>query len=136
MKISEFRHIFRIMIWTSTLVLLNSCDPGLNGDLKVFNESDSPLTVMTSEFGSTDTAFITVNPNSNEVIMVLGGLGNQKTFDCCPCEFQGISIKTARGNIKKDPSNKDNWMIPNKSKQKKFGGEDIRCEFHVTKADI
>ncbi len=118
------------------MLVLSSCDPGLNGDLKVFNQSDSTLTVFTLDYGSHDSVTSLIQPNSTGTIKVLGGLGNQKTFDCCPCEFQAIYIKTKAGNIKKDPGNKNNWVIPNKAEQKKFGGKNLKCEFYVTQTDI
>jgi hypothetical protein len=115
---------------------LTSCDPGLNGDLKVYNQANITLTVVAFDYGSNDSTIFTIQPNSNEIIKVLGGLGNQKTFDCCPCEFDTLYVKTTNGNIKKDPNNKDNWIISNKAQQKKYGGEDLKCEFYVTQSDI
>lgn len=115
---------------------MNSCDPGMNGDLRVFNQTDSVLTVEISTYGNIPSATYVMEPHSEQIIHVLDGLGNQKAFECCPCELGEIRISSGNGVITKDPTNTDNWAIPNKSKQKKFGGEDLRCEFYVTPADL
>jgi len=115
---------------------LTCCDPGLNGDLKVFNKSNDTLTVVAFDYGHTDSLTYTIEPNTNKTIKVLGGLGNQKTYDCCPCEYENLYIKSRAGNIKKDPKIKENWIISNKSVQKKYGGEDLKCEFYVTQSDL
>jgi hypothetical protein len=109
----------------------SSCDPGLNGDLKVLNQTDSVLNITVG------TASYTVQPHTEQIILILGHIGNQKTFDCCPCELtDSVHISSSAGVIQKDPMNTENWAIPNKSKQKKFGGEDLRCEFYVTPGDL
>ncbi|MBL4862363.1 MAG: hypothetical protein JKY09_05030 [Crocinitomicaceae bacterium] len=117
-------------------IILSSCDPSLDGDLKIFNESNLPLTVIVYEHLESTEITYTIQPNGNKIIKILTGFGNQKTYDCCPCELNSISISTLNGNIKKDPKNKDNWQIPNKNKQTKFGGENLKCEFHVYQLDI
>jgi hypothetical protein len=94
------------------------------------------LTVVTLDYRSEDSVTTTIEPYSNKVIKVLVGLGDQKKFDCCPCEFSKLYIRTANGNIKKDPNSKGNWVIPNKEKQKRYGGEDLKCEFYVAQTDI
>ena len=115
---------------------LFSCDPGLAGDLKVFNDSVKELTVVVVERRNSDSTVFAIPANSNKTIKVLGGLGNQETFDCCPCETGSVTIKSVTGPIKKDPNIKENWDIPNKEQQKKFGREDLRCEFRVTDSDL
>lgn len=132
--INKNRIAFTIPVFIG--ILLTSCDPGLNGDLKIFNQSDSTLTVVTFDYGHTDSTTFVLEPNTEKTIKIMSGLGNQKTFDCCPCELDTLYIKSSIGEIKKDPNNQDNWIIPNKSKQKKIGGEDLRCEFHVLQSDI
>ena len=125
-----------IVLTLLSAALFSSCDPGLSGDLKVYNNATIPISIIAFDYGSKDSSKFTVQPNGNETIKVLGGLGNKKTFDCCPCEFEGIIIKTTNGNIKKDPANKDNWLIPNKNKLKKYGKEGVQCEFYVNQSDI
>lgn len=115
---------------------LTSCDPEMSGSLKVFNQSDSVLTVIISDYRHTDSTVYTMEPHTEQVILLMGGLGNKKTFDCCPCELDVIHIYSGSSMIAKDPSNKDNWSIPNKDKLKKFGGENLRCEFYVTASDL
>ncbi|MEO6301569.1 MAG: hypothetical protein ABIP51_00225, partial [Bacteroidia bacterium] len=117
-------------------IYMTSCDPGLHGDLKVFNESNQDLTVKYTYTMTGDTMTTTVQSNSNETIKILGGLGSNKTFDCCPCVMNSLEIKSSQGKIEKDPNISDNWSIPNNNKLKKFGGQDIKCEFHVTQADL
>lgn len=117
---------------------LTSCDPGLKGDLKVFNETNQVLTVKYKNdyVENTDTISLDIQPNSDGVLKVLSGLGNKKTFDCCPCVTNIFYIKSALGHIKKNPTVSDNWTIPNKNKLKKYGKEPVKCEFHVTQADL
>lgn len=113
---------------------LASCDPGLNGDMRVYNHTDSVITVHVKEYMRDET--YTIPPDSSKVVDVMGGLGNQRTFSCCPCEVDTIYISTSTGIISKDVSKKENWTIPNKAKQKRFGGEDLKCEFHIMPADL
>ena len=127
-----FKNIFLFFVVYS----LTNCDPGLKGDLKIYNESNQTLTVKYLDYGTNDTVYKDISSNSNETIKVLSGLGDRKTFDCCPCQLKTISIKSTQGQIKRDPNNKDNWTIPNKSKLKKYGKEPIKCELHVTQDDI
>lgn len=115
---------------------LTACDPGLSGDLKVYNNTNQVLTAKYLNYNTNDTTVKDIQPNSSETIKVLSGLGNKKTFDCCPCQLQTITIKSPLGTIKKDPANSGNWTIPNKRKLRKFGGQDIKCEFHVEQSDL
>lgn len=131
-KGTYLKTLFIFLIWFN----LFSCDPGLHGDLKVFNDSSTPLTInLVKPMG--DTTSIQLQPNTKETIHILGHIGSNQSLDCCPCEtIEKVIIKSSIGQIKKDSQNKDNWIIPNKSKLKKFGGPDVKCEFHVTQADI
>jgi len=125
------KKVFLLLI----IIGLTSCDPGLHGDLKIYNETNQVLTVKYKDYYN-DTTYTDIQPNSSETIKNLGGLGSNKTFECCPCEMKVIFIKSPIGQIKKDPANSENWSIPNKKKLKKFGGQDVKCEFHVTQADL
>ena len=120
------------------IFLLTSCEPGLSGDLKVSNETSQVLTIKYKKdnISNTDTISLDVQPINIEIIKLLSGLGSKKNFDCCPCEINIFYIKYSLGHIKKDPTVIDNWTIPNKSKIKKFGKEPVKCEFHVTLADL
>lgn len=128
--------IFKYISVTLSIVALTNCDPGMRGNLKVFNETNQILSVKTVYHGGGDTTYKDIQPNSNEAVVVLGGLGDKKHFDCCPCVIIHISIKSPLGPIKKDPKSQDNWSIPNKGNLKKYGGEDVKCEFYVTQADL
>ena len=113
-----------------------NCDPGLRGDLKIYNETDQLLTAKYFDFSTSDTTFKDIHPRTFETIKVLGGLGDKSEFDCCPCQFQYISIQSSLGQIKKDVSNGNNWHIPNKGKLKKFGKEPVKCELHILQHDL
>jgi len=118
---------------------LASCDPGQHGDLRVYNQSDTTLTVMTIDRHAVkgkDTVTYTIAPGGNEVIYVLGGLGNNRTLECCPCYLDSILVFAGAHNIKKDPNDTDGWVITNKSKLRRFGGPDVKCEFYVQRSDI
>ncbi|MBL0105450.1 MAG: hypothetical protein IPP51_17710 [Bacteroidetes bacterium] len=71
MKIQAF-------LFFAATILFNSCDPGLNGDLKVFNNTSVNLNLVTYDFDSSDTLTYLLHPNANVTVKVLGGLGNQK----------------------------------------------------------
>ncbi len=116
------------------ILSLFSCDPGLNGNLRIVNQTDTVLTVVTRDWKGNDTTVI--EPGSNGVVSKLGGLGSNRDFDCCPCLLDSIQVFRVNGPIRKDANNKDNWSVPNKSKLKKFGGEEVKCEFYVTPADL
>jgi hypothetical protein len=125
----------KYMLFICSIIWMTSCDPGLHGDLKIYNETNEVLTAKYKDYYN-DTTYKDIQPNSSETIKNLGGLGSNKNFDCCPCEMKAIFIKSSTGQIKKDPANSENWSIPNKGKLKKFGGQDVKCEFHVTQADL
>lgn len=118
------------------LLGLASCDPGMRGDLRVFNESDQVLTVRTVMHNNDDTLSAYIAPHTDKVVVVLGGLGDKSKVDCCPCTITFISISSSSGPIKKSITNGSNWIIPNRSKLKRFGKEPIKCEFHVTQSDL
>ena len=126
---------FKLLL-TISLAILTSCHAALNGDLKVYNDSNLPLTIEVWGDGNTDTLNFIVPPGGEETVLVICCRGNKKRYDCCPCEFTNMDIETANGGINKDPNNRDNWVISNKENLKKWGGEEIRCEFRVTQSDI
>ena len=126
----------KLFYWTAFLFFMTSCEPVLTGDLKVYNQSNTSLTVTSKDFDHKDSVTLIIEPYSIATIKILGGLGNRKQFDCCPCEFEKLYIKTVSGNIKKVAQNKDNWIIPNKSKLKMRRGEGVKCEFYVLQTDI
>lgn len=113
---------------------LSSCDPGLAGDLKVFNHSDSTIVVTVKTYK--DSSTIVIPPDSNAIVGTIGGLGDKSDFTCCPCEVGKIFISTPAGIMKKDASKSEHWIIPNKNKLKRFGSEAIRCELHIVPSDI
>ena len=119
-----------------TIICLTSCDPGLRGDLKIYNDTNQILSVKYKDHTVGDTLYKDIWPNENEIIFVLNGLGDKKQFDCCPCRLASIVVKSSSGQIKKDPNNSDNWIIPNKNKLKRYGKEPVKCEFHVTQEDL
>ncbi len=130
--------LYKIILLFSSVLYLASCDPGLFGDLKIYNDTGQKLRVTYFDMsgGNRDTVVKDIQPNSYETLKVLSGLGDKSRFSCCPCEFSTIHVSSSTGIIKKDAANSDNWIIPNKRKLKKFGKEPVKCEFHVTASDI
>lgn len=92
----------KLFFHIAILIGLTNCDTGLSGDLKIFNDSPQVLTVKYSN-NSTDTVINEVQPNENTTIRILDGLGNAKTFDCCPCRTYIYKVSSPFGLIKKDP---------------------------------
>ena len=123
-----------------TIVFLTSCDPGYGGDLKIFNESSTTLNIKYCDHGPADnfcdTLTLDIQPYSSGTLRIFQTRGRAKKFDCCPCEVMFMSFKSPLGPIKKDATNKDNWLIPNKNKLKNNGTADVKCEFHVTQSDL
>lgn len=118
------------------IAALAGCKASLSGDLKVYNDTHSDLTVKYVGFESSDTLVKLVSHHGSATLHVIDGSGNKKTFDCCPCELKWLSISSPSGTIKKDPTKKENWTIPNKDNLKKYGKEAIKCEFRVGQADL
>lgn len=128
------RKIILILIIIS---VFTNCDPALSGDLKVFNDCSQVISVK--YMSNKDTAYADIQPNSYIVVRVLGGLGKNWTFDCCPCYSTIVSIKNGSTTLKKDITNSDNWDIPNKKALKKrrlFKQEKVKCELHITDNDF
>ena len=117
--------------------LFFGCDPGLSGDAKVFNDSNATLTIRYTEYKNhvTDTITKDIQPGEAIIIQVFGGLGDKSKFDCCPYD-RIVSIKSPSGPIQKLSIQCDSWNIPNKKKLKRYGKEPIKCEFHITQADL
>jgi hypothetical protein len=126
----------KYLLIISVIYSVVSCEPALRGDLKIYNETNELLTATFVDSRSADTIVKEIQPNSHETIKVLDGRTGNHVFDCCACQLDTIFIQSASGQIKKDPTTQDNWQIPNKKKLKKFGGPDIKCEFHVTSSDL
>lgn len=125
---------YSLVLMISTI----SCDPGLDGGLKICNQTDSVITVVAFDDPGTgmDSVVYTVGPRNSAAVKVFNRTGSQASFDCCPCEIDSLCIRTVSGVITKSPADESNWIIPNKSVQKAFGGEDLRCEFHVLPSDL
>lgn len=116
---------------------MTACDPGLRGDARIYNDSQEKLTVRYIQYvsGKADTVVAEIPANESLIIQVFSGLGNNSTFDCCPFD-RIVSITANNTPIKKKSLDCDSWQIPNKDKLKKFGGEDIKCEFHIGQNDL
>jgi hypothetical protein len=114
--------------------MLVSCDPAMKGDLKVYNESDKVLTIKYSN--DKDTAVAELQPGSDMVVGKIGGMGDNRDFKCCPNRSWVYSIKSPAGPIKKDHRNCDSWNIPNKEKLRRYSNPPIKCELHITQADL
>ncbi len=123
------------------VLLLTNCDPGMGGDLKIFNDTDKTLTVKYCEYkvsnaSSCDTITTDIQSQTSITVDIFQKHGKAKKFDCCPCETNICTITSIYGLVKKDPNNQDNWNIPNKNKLKNNGKTDIKCEFHVLQTDL
>lgn len=125
-----------IILFTSVIVL-SACDPALTGNLVVVNESSDTLRLK-YEIGDNlkDTENVVVLPNECKEIYALGGIGDKREFNCCPCVATFYTLKSSYGNVKKDISQKSNWEIPNKNKLKTFGSEPVKCRFIVKDSDL
>jgi hypothetical protein len=120
-----------------TPLLFWGCDPGLSGELKIHNHSTREIVIVYDDLKYPEEKLtLSIGPGEIKTVKVLGGLGNKKTFDCCPCELMIDSVYSSKGKLKKDPTTKENWEIPNKNKLKKFGKEPIHCAFHVYEEDL
>lgn len=127
----------KFFIAAITALVLTGCEPGLDGNLTVFNESELDLTIKYRESSRTpDTSYVTIPARGQQVIYQLGGIGSNASYDCCPAKVQIYSMTTSKGPIKKDPENCEVWEIPNKTRLKKFGGEPVHCELHIRTGDL
>ncbi len=127
------------IIFIGVVVFFTNCDPGMAGDLKVFNESDKALTIKYCNArldNACDTSTLTIQPYSDGTLKIFQKNGKAKKFDCCPCEIAILTFKSILGPIKKDANDKNNWEIPDKSKLKNNGKTPVKCEFHVTQSDL
>ena len=116
-----------------------SCDSRLEGDLKVYNDSDTTIFVKYCENKSDapcDTVILIIEKGTSALLTSFSGKSNPQSFNCCPCQTNIFKIQSAYGKIRKDPNNKDNWTIPNKSKLKRYNSDAVKCEFHVDKEDL
>lgn len=131
-------NFYKYIFIVASAVYLSACDPAISGSLKIYNDTSQTLTVRYVDVSreKPDTIIKEIQPNSSEDLKLLSGLGDKKSFDCCPCELKLITVSAPTGKIKKDPANTNHWTIPNKSKLKRFGKEPVKCEFHVTAADL
>jgi hypothetical protein len=116
-----------------------SCSSRLEGDLKVFNDSDTTIFVKYCESKSDqpcDTVILIIEKGTSALLKSFSGKSNPQSFNCCPCQTNIFQVKSAYGKIKKDPNNKDSWTIPNKSSLKRYNSDAVKCELHVEKSDL
>lgn len=137
----DMRKLINISV-LAALFFLTNCEPGMDGELKIFNESDKILTVKYCSsklegITSCDTTTIAVQPYSDAILKIFNKRSRAKKYYCCPCDIDIHSMTTVLGAIKKDPKSSDNWTISNKSKLKNNSrGPTVKCEFHVAQADL
>lgn len=133
--------MFKSLIGILFLIIFfnTSCTQQMSGDVKVFNDSDTTIYVKycqdkTSE--PCDTVILIIEKGLHALLKNFSDKSNPANFSCCPCQTNIFQIRSVFGKIKKDPNNKDNWSIPNKSKLRRFNSEAVRCELHVEKSDL
>lgn len=117
--------------------LFVGCDPGLSGDSRIFNDTNKTLTIRfpKSENHVVDTITMNLKPGQSLILFQYSGLGNKRAQDCCAFP-EILSLKYDSGAVKKDVNQCDAWVIVNKTKLKKFGGEPIKCELHILQSDL
>jgi hypothetical protein len=104
-----------------SLLTLPSCDPVMDLNLKVQNNSSEELIVeFKALHDSNKDTTITLNTGAESTILNISRREKAKHYDCCPCEVGSLNIYTAdtSATIIKDYKNKDNWVKINESKSK------------------
>jgi hypothetical protein len=114
-------------------LLLVSCDPIMELNLSINNQSEKELIVEFKAIQNSnfDTTF-TIVSGGTKTILSRPSYGKAKQYDCCPCEVWDLKIitKDSSGLVVKDYKNKDNWGKSIKEKQR------VLCQFVVNDWDI
>lgn len=125
------------------MFIFTGCEPGVEDELNVFNQSDKKLTIKYCSdkklegSANCDTITQTISPNSNLILKTFTARQRAKKFYCCPCEIGIHSITSIYGPIKKDPAVSANWLISNKNKlRNRASGPTAKCEFYITTGDL
>lgn len=118
-------------------LLITACDPGHLGDTYITNESSQVLELKYTKHGGKDSTII-IPAYSIRKVYHFGGLGAGRDYDCCPCEFAGLTLQPLDTNftMTKNVMEQANWKMTNENKKKFSDHEDIKCEFTVTQSDI
>ena len=129
MKISKLTGLVIIVI------LFYSCDPGRSGKTILNNQTSFSLELRYNTW-STDT-FMIIPPKSSMVIYHIGGLGEGRDYDCCPCAFKEISltVKDSNKTISKFITETNNWLLINEN-TKRYSNKEINCSFLLEQKDI
>ena len=112
-------------------LLLTACDPGLEDDSRIYNDSGKTLTVRYAEYKDRHFDTLSRDLPAGEVLVIYtySGLGDKSKLECC--NFNTVlSISSPSGPIKK-PINCETFVIVNKKKLRRYGNEPIKCEFHI-----
>jgi len=123
-----------LVLFTGILMLM-SCDPGHSGNSYINTQSSYELRLNYNSHYSDTTMFI--QPNSLVVFYRFGNIGAGNEYDCCPCEFQTITLQPTdtSKHLIKVITNTNNWIMINPN-TKRFDNKDITCEFFITQSDI
>jgi len=119
------------------LSILSSCDPAHNGNSYINNQSTFELRLDFKSYSPLHDTTILIQPNTTLNFFKLGGLGAGKDYDCCPCDFETITLQptdTSKSMIK-NINDQNNWILTNPNKRK-YSNKEIDCEFVVTQSDI
>lgn len=85
--------ILKVITFILFAFSLTCCDPGLNGDLKVFNQSNDTLTVVAFDYGHSDSLTYTIEPNTNKTIKILGVLVIKKLMTAVHASMKTYILK-------------------------------------------
>lgn len=116
-------------------LIFTSCDPGHIGNSYIHNQSSYELR-LTYHSNSIDTSSL-IQPDATVDFYQFGGIGAGVDFDCCPCEFETITLQPTdtSKHLLKAITNTANWTLTNENK-KRFDNKSISCEFQVAQSDI
>jgi hypothetical protein len=68
---------------------LFACDPGLDGDARVYNDTNEPLIIKyrrnpQKADAGLDTIVEQIYPGDAVIINIISGLGDNRDYECCP----------------------------------------------------
>jgi hypothetical protein len=115
------------------LFTLSSCDPAMDLQIKVQNNSSEKLIVEFKglhDYNKDST--VTLNIDEEVTVLNFSKWEKAKHYDCCPCEIGDLSIFTIDTSATsiKDYKNKDNWIKINENKS------DVYCILDINDEDL
>jgi hypothetical protein len=114
-------------------ILLTSCDPLMELNLTISNQSEKELIVefKAVQNSALDTTFTLVT-GEHKTVFSSPQYGKAKHYDCCPCEVWVLKIITKDSTeiVTKDYKDKNNWVKSFKTKHS------VNCQFDVYNSDL